>query len=74
MDDFQNKSQLKKTGSKEVDPLLAPSIIPRPRYELVLTGDNDRWYTRSSTCLPDLADNSVLILQNNHESLGSLLQ
>lgn len=42
MDDFQSKSQLKKTGSKEVDPLLAPSIIPRPRYELVLTGDNDR--------------------------------
>jgi hypothetical protein len=40
MDDFQNKPQLKKTG--EVDPLLAPTVIPRPRYELVLTGDQDR--------------------------------
>ena len=31
-----------KSVGKEDDLLLPPHIIPRPRYELVLTGDQDR--------------------------------
>lgn len=46
MDALESKShfEMKKKGNgNEVDPLLAPKIIPRPRYELVLTGDQDRY-------------------------------